>query len=165
VFLVGLAALAVLVGRPGVRRSRSLRLALASQGLHVLEHVALTVTAVIGGRALGVTTVFGLLEPGPLMWTYRPMAHFALNAAATFFALDAVVGLIRGSGTWAFGRRPSLLRDRPPAARSSAGRTPVGVGCPAADPRSGVSVLGSPAVTGRTPRSGRRVRAERSAPR
>jgi hypothetical protein len=111
VFLVGLVALAVLVGRSGVGRSRSLQLALAIQGFHVLEHVALTASAAIGGRALGVTTVFGALEPGPLLWTYRPMAHFALNTVATLFALDAVVGFARRRGRWGSGRRPNLVHD------------------------------------------------------
>jgi hypothetical protein len=111
VFLAGLVALAVLASRSGEGRSRSLRLALLIQGLHVLEHAVLTATAALGGRALGVTTAFGLFEPGPLLWTYRPMAHFVLNAVATAFAIHATARFARATGLRMWGRAAALAHN------------------------------------------------------
>lgn len=111
VFLVGLVALAVLASRSDEGRPHSLRLALLIQGLHVLEHAALTATVAVGGTALGATTAFGLLEPGPLLWTYRQMAHFVLNTVATAFAIDATVRLVGATGLRARGRARALAHD------------------------------------------------------
>lgn len=73
IFLVGLAALGWTAGS-AISGSRSLRVALVVQGAHVAEHVALSVTAAAVGRAIGVTTLFGLLDPGPALWTLRVAA-------------------------------------------------------------------------------------------
>jgi hypothetical protein len=111
VFLAGLAALAALAGRSAVDRDRNLRNALAIQGLHVFEHAALTVTAALVGSSSGVTTLFGLLRPGPFMWTFRPLAHFALNAVATAFAILATTRYVQASARWTFRREMELVRD------------------------------------------------------
>jgi hypothetical protein len=102
VFLAGLVALVALAARTDAARSRNLRLAVTIQGVHVLEHAVLTATAAAAGRAVGVTTLFGTLEPGPLLFTVRPLAHFTLNAVATAFAVLAALDVARshGVGTW-----------------------------------------------------------------
>jgi hypothetical protein len=58
--------------------------------VHVAEHLALTASAVLAGRSIGVTTLFGTLAPGPLLWTIRPIAHLLLNTVATVLAAVAV---------------------------------------------------------------------------
>lgn len=118
VFLVGLLAFGALVrGHAGSRTRRSLHLALVVQALHVAEHVALTATAATAGTAVGVTTVFGLLENGPALWTLRVNAHLTLNTIATVAAAVSVLawsadiprtslrGGISRSGRWRWLRR------------------------------------------------------------
>lgn len=94
VFLVGLVAFGRVAGAT-TSPPRALHVGLALQGAHVVEHAALTVTAAITGRALGVTTLFGLLEAGPLLWSLRVVAHFALNTVATAAAVLAVATVAR----------------------------------------------------------------------
>ncbi len=107
VFLAGLIALAVLAPR----RPTSLTAALAIQAIHVAEHLALTVSAVIAGRAIGLTTGFGTLDPGPILWSFRVNAHLALNTAATLFAAVAVTRFLRGRSA---GRLGDEGPTRPP---------------------------------------------------
>lgn len=94
VFLVGLVAFGRVAGST-TSPPRALHVGLAVQGAHVAEHAALTITAAITGRALGVTTLFGLLDAGPLLWSLRVVAHFALNAVATAAAVLAVTTVVR----------------------------------------------------------------------
>jgi hypothetical protein len=90
VFLAGLAALWALAAGQRERRSRSLNAAIVAQGLHVVEHVALTASAALVGRSIGVTTFLGTLDPGPVLWTIRPTAHLLLNTVASILAVMAV---------------------------------------------------------------------------
>lgn len=98
VFLVGLAALAGIAGRLGDRRPRAPTAALWIQALHVVEHAALTVSTATLGTAVGVTTVFGQLPPGPALWTLRVVAHFTINVAATVAAVWAVHDMWQAGG-------------------------------------------------------------------
>lgn len=91
VFLAGLMALAA-IANP-TRSSRALRAGLLVQGAHVAEHVALTLTVATVSKAIGVTTLFGLLDAGPTLWTLRVTAHFTVNALATVAAGLAVAGV------------------------------------------------------------------------
>lgn len=105
VFAAGLLAFGWLA-RPARSWGRSLWVAVVVQGLHVVEHVALTVTLAWVGTAIGLTTLFGILDAGPGLWTLRILAHFMLNAVATVAAGVAVIaryGLVRHG-----------LRDRGP---------------------------------------------------
>ena len=80
IFFGGATAIAVVIsrgGRPDARRPA--RLGVAVQGLHVLEHVALTATVLAGGPARGLSTLFGTLDPGPGLWTYRVWWHLTIN--------------------------------------------------------------------------------------
>lgn len=96
IFLAGLVALAGLARRRD-SRSRALRVAVAIQGVHVAEHVALTGSVLVGDRPIGITTLFGLLDPGPALWTLRVGAHFALNTVATVAAGLAVAAMVRAA--------------------------------------------------------------------
>lgn len=93
VFLVGLVALTALQPRSRRIHPRWLRAALVLQGLHVGEHVLLTATWLSTGRALGATTLFGLLD-GAVMGGVRVWAHFLLNLIATALAVAAIAPTI-----------------------------------------------------------------------
>lgn len=89
IFLAGLLGLAaLLIDRP-FHGKRSLRFALAIQGIHVVEHVLLTMTTVFFGKAIGVTTAFGFFT-GVGLTSLRVWAHFAINLVATWFAVRAL---------------------------------------------------------------------------
>ena len=71
---------------------RAWAVAFGVQTAHVAEHVVLTTTAELGGRALGVTSLFGTLTAGsPSEVALRVWAHFGINAVATSAMLVAVV--------------------------------------------------------------------------
>lgn len=91
IFISGLVAMAVICHRHGRRRSDFPHLgkALWAQGLHVIEHVALTSTTLVFGKAIGVSTFLGLVS-GPVMTSYRVWFHFILNGIATYYALRAL---------------------------------------------------------------------------
>lgn len=103
IFLVGLVTLAILVKicAPGSSAARTTRIALWLQGLHLVEHVALTSTLVWAGRPIGLSTFFGLVDPGPLLWTYRVWWHFLINLVATLLLLRAVRQFWP---SWSYGR-------------------------------------------------------------
>ena len=112
VFLIGLVALAALVGKRG--RVPSLSVALAVQGIHVIEHIALTGSLLATGRSIGVTTLFGVLDPGPGLWGTRVIAHFGLNAVASAATAVALVHILaRGRAR----RTASQHHHEPTAAR------------------------------------------------
>lgn len=92
VFFAGLAALAVLAGRQGVAgQLDALRPAMYLQGGHVAEHLLLTATSLLTGRAVGMSTLFGVLAPpAPAATASRVLVHFVVNLVATAYALQAV---------------------------------------------------------------------------
>jgi hypothetical protein len=85
VFLAGLAGV-VLVTRRALH-TRARRWAVMGtwmQFVHGLEHLALTLSIAFGAKqAIGMSTFFGLLEPGPGLWTYRVWWHFLANVLGT----------------------------------------------------------------------------------
>lgn len=92
-FLAGLLVLGRLVAHraPAGDGPAHLRRATVTQVLHVLEHVALTVTWVLAGEANGVSTAFGLLDAGTTVGVAtRVWLHFGINLLATVQALRAV---------------------------------------------------------------------------
>ncbi len=98
IFLVGAIAILVIVNRSGPASSqRSARAGVAVQSAHVLEHVALTVSVVVGSRPRGLSTLFGALDPGPGLWTYRIWWHLTVNAIATALLATAVIRWRRGT--------------------------------------------------------------------
>jgi hypothetical protein len=92
IFLTGAVAIYVAVARYGPPSSqRPARAGVAVQSVHVLEHVALTVSVLVGSRPRGISTGFGLLDPGPGLWTYRVWWHLTINAIATAMLAVALI--------------------------------------------------------------------------
>jgi hypothetical protein len=134
IFLAGLVGVLVLTCRaPGVRARRWGRMGVLMQGLHGLEHLTLTLSVWFGApRAIGVSTWFGLMHPGPGLWTYRVWWHFLANvmgtvifAGALWFAWadrKAIEESFATAGSPPRGRRRRALLPRPAfAARQAAG--------------------------------------------
>lgn len=100
IFFVALFALCVLTACKALslRSISGLKLAMLIQGFHVVEHIALTATLVWTGTAVGVSTFFGLVDAGPLLWSYRVWFHFAINLFATIYAWKAIRDLYAKDG-------------------------------------------------------------------
>lgn len=97
IFLVGAIAVMVAIGRSAHADARDrARRGVWVQGIHVAEHVALTATVVLAGRPMGVSTLFGLLDPGPALWSYRVLWHLAINVIASALVASALAGSRRG---------------------------------------------------------------------
>ncbi len=94
VYLVGvLAALRLAADGPA---ESPLRRARFVQALHLAEHVLLTTTVIVTGRAIGVTTAFGLLEPGGTLGIgVRVWAHFLLNLIPSVLVVQAGLAVLR----------------------------------------------------------------------
>ncbi|WP_233223385.1 DUF6008 family protein [Amycolatopsis sp. CA-128772] len=84
-FLAGLAGVMVLTRRArGTRTRRWAKMGVWMQGLHGLEHLVLTLSVAFGApRAIGLSTFFGLVDPGPGLTTYRVWWHFTANVAGS----------------------------------------------------------------------------------
>lgn len=130
VFLVGLVALAALARPAG----RWVRVALVVQGAHLLEHVALSLTTAVWGRAIGATTLLGTLEAGPDLWRLRVLAHLALNTVATGAAVAAVIQTLSARSA---APPDSPTTDAPPPGAPTAG--PAHPQAEATSPRSRAS--------------------------
>lgn len=96
IFFGGLVALSVIAHNAGRKTSdvRYLREALIIQGIHVGEHVMLTLSYLAWGSAVGFTTLFGTAS-GAFGSGLRVWAHFVLNLAASYFALRATWEMYR----------------------------------------------------------------------
>ena len=81
IFLAGLAAVMVITGRARRTRTRFwARMGVWMQGIHGLEHLSLTLSVWLGAsQAIGLSTWFGQLTPGPGLTTYRIWWHFIAN--------------------------------------------------------------------------------------
>lgn len=86
IFLAGLAAVMVITRRTRRTRTRFwAKMGVWMQGIHGLEHVSLTLSVALGARqAIGLSTWFGLLAPGPGLSTYRIWWHFIANVIGSF---------------------------------------------------------------------------------
>jgi hypothetical protein len=70
------------------------------QGIHGLEHLTLTLSVAFGAKqAIGLSTWFGLLDPGPGLWTYRIWWHAIANAVGTTIFAIALYHLWRERAT------------------------------------------------------------------
>lgn len=90
IFLAGLAAVMVITRRAQDTRARRWgRMGVWMQGIHGLEHLSLTLSVWFGAkRAIGLSTWFGLIGPGPGLTTYRIWWHFLANViGSVIFAL------------------------------------------------------------------------------
>jgi len=85
IFLAGLAGVMVITRRAlGTRARRWAKMGVWMQGLHGLEHLALTLSIGFGApRAIGLSTFFGLVDPGTGLTTYRVWWHFVANVVGS----------------------------------------------------------------------------------
>ena len=90
------------------RARRWARAAVAVQSLHVIEHIALTITILTTGHAVGLSTTFGALD-GTRLSTYRVWWHGSINLAATALCVVALVSLRTRSRAGASWARPNTI--------------------------------------------------------
>lgn len=85
IFLAGLAGVVLITTRARqTRASKWGKMGVWMQGIHGLEHVALTLSIALGAkRAIGMSTWFGALPNGPGLWTYRIWWHALANLVGT----------------------------------------------------------------------------------
>jgi hypothetical protein len=85
IFLAGIAGVMVITRHARASRARKwARMGMWMQGIHGLEHLSLTLSVVFGAnRAIGLSTWFGLIDPGPALWTYRVWWHFIANVVGS----------------------------------------------------------------------------------
>ncbi|MFJ1759117.1 DUF6008 family protein [Amycolatopsis sp. NPDC088138] len=84
IFLAGLVGVMVITRRATKTRARRWgKMGVWMQGIHGLEHLALTLSVAFGSRAIGLSTFFGLIDPGPGLTTYRVWWHFIANVIGT----------------------------------------------------------------------------------
>ena len=90
IFMAGIAGMWWLAREHGLGVGDVERLgaAVILQGIHVLEHSALTASYLITGKAVGVSTLFGAAG-GPFGSSLRVWSHFLLNLGATWYAYKA----------------------------------------------------------------------------
>ena len=90
------------------RARRWARATVAVQSLHVIEHIALTITILTIGQAVGFSTTFGALD-GTRLSTYRVWWHGSINLAATALCVAALASLRTRSRARASWVRPSTI--------------------------------------------------------
>ncbi|GAA5080865.1 DUF6008 family protein [Nocardia iowensis] len=99
-FLAGLVGVALITHRALESKARKWgRMGVLMQGIHGIEHIALTVSVLLGAKAFGLSTWFGLLDPGPGLWTYRVWWHFFANVIGTTIFAMALFHLWRERAT------------------------------------------------------------------
>lgn len=117
IFMVGIVALALWhrrAGRPG--GGTAMRWAIGLQGIHVIDHVLLTVTWMVFGQTWAATNLFGLIPDGTVIGhAVRVWAHFLINTAATW---AAVVAAVRSGAVRALWPGPASGLERPLAGQS-----------------------------------------------
>ncbi|MGQ0843381.1 MAG: DUF6008 family protein [Sporichthyaceae bacterium] len=127
-FLAGIVGIVVITrDRSGSDARRWARMGTWMQGLHGLEHLALMVSVALGTRAIGLSTWFGLMNPGPGLWTYRIWWHFVANVIGSVIFSIALRHLWRERADVLAG-----FRNEPsgPAHAAPGDRPPAGVGSP-----------------------------------
>ncbi|MBW8806731.1 MAG: hypothetical protein JF587_23185 [Catenulisporales bacterium] len=99
-FLAGLAAVMVITRR--ARNTQTRRwgtMGVWMQGIHGVEHLALTLSVWLGAKqAIGLSTWFGTLTPGPGATTYRVWWHALANLMGTCIFAMALWNLRRERG-------------------------------------------------------------------
>ncbi len=86
IFLAGLVGIVLITKRAtGHLKSRKwAKMGVWMQGIHGVEHIVLTLSVALGAsRAIGLSTWFGAIEPGPALVTYRVWWHFVANLIGT----------------------------------------------------------------------------------
>jgi hypothetical protein len=85
IFLAGIVGIMLITRRAQQTRARRwAKMGVWMQGLHGIEHGVLTLSVALGAsQAIGLSTWFGLLDPGPGLWTYRIWWHMIANLIGT----------------------------------------------------------------------------------
>lgn len=96
-FLAGLVGVMLITHHAVRSRARRwARMGVWMQGIHGVEHLVLMASVWLGApRAIGLSTWFGLLEPGPGLWTYRVWWHFVANVVGSVIFAVSVYHLWR----------------------------------------------------------------------
>jgi hypothetical protein len=90
IFLAGMVAIMVITTRARATKARRwAKMGVWMQGIHGLEHLSLMLSVWLGAKqAIGLSTWFGLLDPGPGASTYRVWWHFFANViGSVIFAI------------------------------------------------------------------------------
>ena len=97
IFLAGMAGVLVITYRARQTRTRKWgKMGVWMQGIHGLEHLSLTLSVAFGAKqAIGLSTWFGTLDPGPGLWTYRIWWHAIANLIGSYIFAVALYQLWR----------------------------------------------------------------------
>lgn len=115
IFLAGLAAVMVITHRARNTRARWWgRMGVWMQGIHGLEHLSLMLSVWFGAtRAIGLSTWFGLIQPGAGLTTYRVWWHFLANVIGSYIFARALYALWRERGQIKASFQPGPTPDEP----------------------------------------------------
>ncbi|MPY99599.1 MAG: hypothetical protein GEU97_16675 [Actinophytocola sp.] len=127
IFLAGLVGVVLITRRALSTKARKWgRMGVLMQGIHGVEHLVLTLSVALGAsQAIGLSTWFGLLEPGPGLWTYRIWWHFLANVVGSVIFAIAVYHLWCERRQVAAGYHRDVPRPRAPEPAAAAEHTPV----------------------------------------
>lgn len=116
-FLAGIVGVMLITHRAVKSKARKwARMGVWMQGIHGLEHLVLMLTVWLGApQAIGLSTWFGLLDPGPGLWTYRIWWHFIANVIGTMIFAIAVYHLWRERRQIAATYQPAAVTRNEPA--------------------------------------------------
>ncbi|WP_238421041.1 DUF6008 family protein [Streptomyces taklimakanensis] len=151
IFLAGLVGIMQITRRSAryLKSRKCARMGVWMQGIHGLEHAVLTVSVALGAdRAVGLSTWFGTIEPGPALTTYRVWWHFVANLVGTSILVLSLYHLWR--------ERRSVRADYEPggtaeeSARSGAEPTGRPLPGPGAEPCTATAPVRETALTGGT---------------
>jgi hypothetical protein len=97
IFLAGMAGVMVITYRARQTKTRKWgKMGTWMQGIHGLEHLSLTLSVAWGAkRAIGLSTWFGTMAPGPGLWTFRIWWHAIANLIGSFIFAMALYQLWR----------------------------------------------------------------------
>ncbi|MFJ5711687.1 DUF6008 family protein [Streptomyces sp. NPDC093105] len=96
IFLAGLVGIVQITRRAtgALKARRWAKMGVWMQGIHGIEHIVLTLSVALGAsRAIGLSTWFGAIDPGPALVTYRVWWHFVANLIGTAILAAALFHL------------------------------------------------------------------------
>ncbi len=110
-FLSGLVGVMLVTHRAVWSKARRwAKMGVWMQGIHGLEHLALMLSVWLGApQAIGLSTWFGLLDPGPGLTTYRVWWHFIANVIGSMIFAVAVYHLWRERHRIKANHEPTLV--------------------------------------------------------
>ncbi|MBL0887272.1 DUF6008 family protein [Myceligenerans indicum] len=116
-FLAGLVGVMQLTRRVTYRSTarKHAKMGVWMQGIHGLEHLVLMTSVWLGApTAIGLSTWFGLIDPGPALSTHRIWWHFLANVVGTvIFSLSLYHLWLERSQIAAAYRQPAPAVPRP----------------------------------------------------